>query len=250
MQRWPSLPDPGLTSERLLKKIGPSVIPTDVHAVTRVWDNLSILEENIDGPGYLLPLGKLGAEIIVREADPIERQRFTIAHEVGHWILGITCEQKTGEFRQPTGPRSEVIEKWCDTFAASFLIPRNSLLEYFSGVCDSAFPRHLLNASKRFKVSEEAMFLRAYEVLGTRIAYVHCDALRPRIARSFVPRDLTAEMETVLAAPSAQELFRSEGLSLRMRLGSTTFVCCWSRLSDSSKNILILNPCVTPPASS
>lgn len=215
----------------------------DVYAVTRVWENLSILEQSIDGPGYLLPLGKLGAEIIVRQEDPIERRRFTIAHEVGHWVLGITCEQKTGEFRQPTGLRSDLIEKWCDAFAASFLIPRNRLIDYFTGVDDSVLIRHLLNAPKRFRVSEEAMFLRTHEVLGTRIAYLQCDSISPRITRSFVPRELVPEIEAVLASADVRELLWSDGFSVRMRLGAADFVCCWSRLPDSSKNILVLNPC-------
>ena len=238
----PSLPDPVRTSERLLDKIGIDGIPVDVYAVTRVWANLSILEESIDGPGYLLPLGKLGAEIIVRQADPIERRRFTIAHEVGHWVLGITCERKTGEFRQPIGVRNDLVEKWCDAFAASFLIPRNRLVEHFTGVDDSVLVRHLLNASKRFRVSEEAMFLRACDVLGTRIAYVHCDSTRPRIVRAFVPRELVQEIEMVLASSDVQELLWSNAFSVRMRLGTADFVCCWCRLPDSSKNILVLNP--------
>lgn len=242
MQQWPSLPDPGAISERLLSKIGTEVIPIDVYAVTKFWDNLSILEESIDGPGYLLPLGKLGAEIIVRQADPIERRRFTIAHEVGHWVLGIACEQKTGEFHQPTGVRSDVVEKWCDAFAASFLIPRKMLIEYFSGVDDCALARHLLNAPKRFKVSEEAMFLRTYEVLGTRVAFVEGNSTCPRIARSFVPRELLPELEMVLASADVRELLRSDGFNLRMRLGTADFVCCGSRLRNSSKNLLALNP--------
>lgn len=242
MQRWPSLPDPGRTSERLLSKIGAEVIPIDVYAVTKVWGNLSILEESIDGPGYLLPLGKLGAEIIVRQADPVERRRFTIAHEVGHWILGITCEQKTGEFRQPTGLRRELVEKWCDAFAASFLIPRKGLVDYFAGVGDFALLRHTLNAPKRFRVSEDAMFLRAHQVLGTRIAYVQCGSKGPQVIRSFVPKELLSEIEAVLASPDVEELLRSDGFSLRMKLGATDFICCWGMLPGSAKNILILSP--------
>lgn len=241
-QRWPSLPDPGRTSERLLGKIGSEQIPINVHAVTSVWENLSILEENIDGPGYLLPLGKLGVEIIVRRADPVERQRFTIAHEVGHWILGITCEHKTGEFSQPKGVRNELVEKWCDAFAASFLIPEKQLIEYFSDVHDSILVPHLLNAPKRFKVSEEAMFLRLYEVLETRIAYITCDSTIPKIVRSFVPKEVVPEIEAVLALADAQEVFRSNGFTSRIRLGKAEFVLGWSELLNSDKKMLVLKP--------
>jgi hypothetical protein len=242
VQQWPSLPDPGRTSERLLDKIGTEVIPVDVHAVTRIWGNLSILEASIDGPGYLLPLGKLGAEIIVREADPIERRRFTIAHEVGHWILGITCEHKTGEFRQPKELRNDLVEKWCDVFAASFLIPRKSLIEYFSGVHDSVLIRHLLNAPKRFRVSDEAMFLRVYEVLGTRIAYITSDSISPRIARSFFPREFDFEIDSLLDSPQIQGLLSSEEFTTRIKFGDADFVFGWSKLPGSDKRILVVNP--------
>jgi hypothetical protein len=61
-----SLLDPENTSRRLLEKIGVDSIPIDVHGIEKVWKGLTIVEEEIDGPGYLLPLGKIGAEIIVR----------------------------------------------------------------------------------------------------------------------------------------------------------------------------------------
>lgn len=241
MRTETSLPDPERTSERLLEKMGVNRIPIDVHDVARLWTGLSIIEENIDGPGYLLPLGRLGGEIIVREADSVERKRFTIAHEVGHWVLGKTCERKMGEFRQPAGLRHEVIEKWCDTFAASFLIPRQTLINYFQDVHEPLLVAHLRAAPKHFRVSEEAMFFRAYEVLGMRIAYFETKSVQ--VTRAFVPDAMIAEVERALLSSDVRNWLHLDALAIKIRIGSTRFSCCWSTLRGSGRGLLLLTPC-------
>jgi hypothetical protein len=238
----PALPDPERTSQRLLEKMGVDRIPVDLHGLAEVWAGLSIVEEDIDGPGYLLPLGKIGAEIIVRGADPVERKRFTIAHEVGHWVLGITCESKAGKFRQPGGVRHDVIEKWCDRFAVSFLVPRKTLVNHFQDVHEALLVAHVVAAPKHFRVSEEAMFLRLYEVLGMRIAYFEMGS--KRITRAFVPDSVVPEMERSLSAPDVREYLHLDALALTVRIGPVKYFCCWRRLQHSRNALLVLRPCL------
>jgi Zn-dependent peptidase ImmA (M78 family) len=213
--------------------------PVDVHGIGRVWAGLSIVEENIDGPGYLLPLGRIGAEIIVRQSDPIERKRFTIAHEVGHWILGITLERKTGEFQQPAGVPHGVIEKWCDTFAATFLLPRQSIIDYFD-VPEQSLVSHLLAAPRHFKVSEEALFLRAYEVLGMRVAYFDTKSLQ--ITRAFVRETVRREVECALATREVRDWLYMDTLTVRVYMDSVEFLCCWEKGPNSKRGLLLLCP--------
>jgi len=215
----------------------------DVQNVRKLWTNLSIIEENIDGPGYLLPLGKLGAEIIVRQADSLERKRFTIAHEVGHWTLGITCERKLGEFQQPTGVKRELVEKWCDLFAASFLVPRESIADYFRGVHEALLVTRLARAPKHFKVSEEAMFIRMYDVLGIRIAYIDIEARTIRVTRAFVPESVVPEIEKVLMAPEIQDLLGLKTFASKVKVGAARFTCGWGPSPDSRHTLLLLLPC-------
>jgi hypothetical protein len=235
-----SLPDPENTSRRLLEKIGVDSIPIDVHGVEKIWKGLTIVEEEIDGPGYLLPLGKIGAEIIVRGADPIERKRFTIAHEVGHWVLGITCERKMGEFRQPPGVRRDVIEKWCDTFAASFLVPRHILIDYFRDVHEAVLIARLAASPKHFRVSEDAMFLRVYDVLGMRVAYV--DTRSRAIVRAFVPDSAVPDLTRVLTMPEIIDCGHVDTLTLRLLVGTVRFQCSWRRAQNSAKTLFLLYP--------
>ncbi len=240
MPTGPSLPDTERTSQRLLVKLDSGSVPIDVHSIARLWTGLSIIEEDIDGPGYLLPLGSLGAEIIIRQSDPVERKRFTIAHELGHWVLGITCERKTGKFEQPAGLRHDTIERWCDAFAASFLVPRQLLVEYFRGIDDQLLATHLLAAPRHFRVSEDAMFLHTYEVLRMRIAYF--EPRSSKILRAFVPDAIAAQMERAISLPSIRDWLHLETFAQKIEVDSTWFTCCWNRLSRSGRSLIVLNP--------
>lgn len=77
------------------------------------------------------------------------RQRFTIAHELGHIALG-----------HPPESRCSIREIACfnreaDTFASELLIPTYFLLRY-----TKSRPYSLLSLARLFDVSEEAMRLR------------------------------------------------------------------------------------------
>ena len=82
---------------------------------------------------------------IKRQQDSFKREVFTLAHELGHYLL------KEEELDQPVvGQRSEKeIEKWCDSFAFSFLIgqEKNRQLLKSSGLS--------LNHQKILEITEE-----------------------------------------------------------------------------------------------
>lgn len=244
------LPNPERTSERLLKRLGIEHYPIDLNTIASKLDNVRIIDEDIDGPGYLLPLGRIGAEIIVRADDSVERKRFTIAHELGHWVLGITCEHKTGRFQQPSGVRREAVEKWCDLFAASLLMPRSALVDYFHGVDNSVFVMQLMNAPLTFRVSDEAMFFRVYEVLDIRVVYLRSEAAtNEHIVRAFVPDAAMVEIQNALSIPRVRELLPLEVFSLRIEVGSARFLCAWQRMRQSKRVTFTLRPSVVMEAS-
>jgi hypothetical protein len=74
------LPDPAVAAEKLLAKAGITSPPVDLSKIASIWPNLFIVEQELDGSGYLLPVGELGAEILINNVDREERKRFTIAH--------------------------------------------------------------------------------------------------------------------------------------------------------------------------
>ena len=74
------------------------------------------------GKGYLLKFFNGDAEIFYKEDDTPEEIRFTIAHELGHWVLGLGRRDFSGGWVDPEqAQRSNRIEKWCDDFAEKML---------------------------------------------------------------------------------------------------------------------------------
>ena len=95
------------------------------------------------------------------------RQRFTIAHELGHFILHskssplfIDKEVKI-MFRDNSLTGDIQKEREANAFAAALLMPRDLILQYISGYDLELGEEGLVrNLSKTFKVSEKAMTIR------------------------------------------------------------------------------------------
>jgi hypothetical protein len=172
MKTAASLPDPVTTAERLLAKAGITAPPVDLSQIASIWPNLFIVEEELDGAGYLLPVGELGAEIVVNQDDRQERKRFTIAHELGHWALGLSLKRKLGHFSQPKSVQHVEIERWCDAFATNTLMPRFMVKSSVPHSDPVLAINLIIPAASRFKVSEEAFFIRLWEVLRFQVAHV------------------------------------------------------------------------------
>lgn len=71
------------------------------------------------------------AVMYVNEADSAYRQNFTIAHELGHWLLH---RENRDEYkvlmRRPIGGETDDREKEANVFAAELLVPKEMLKKY------------------------------------------------------------------------------------------------------------------------
>jgi Zn-dependent peptidase ImmA (M78 family) len=85
-------------------------------------------------------------------------QAFTLAHELAHIILG-----ESGIIG-PVRRNSSVTEKWCDQFAASFLMPKEMMRDHVGPMpnspADSIDDDELAKHAKFFSVSRHAMLIR------------------------------------------------------------------------------------------
>lgn len=71
------------------------------------------------------------ATMYVSNADKTVRQNFTIAHELGHWILHRENQQAYKVLlRRPIGGETEDMEKEANVFAAELLVPADMLKKY------------------------------------------------------------------------------------------------------------------------
>ena len=105
-----------------------------------------------------------------------ERQRFTIAHELGHFILHRSQKQSFNCDSQSVhtgidGLRQ--IEREADEFAGNLLMPGDLLREWIS---NQRIDLHVLSAiAKRFQVSFEALCIRFIKFTTQRAILVYWD---------------------------------------------------------------------------
>jgi Zn-dependent peptidase ImmA (M78 family) len=132
----------------------------------------SILRQKFASAGVLTfkrtELKGLGIRGICIFADPLPviifgnespaAQSFTLSHELAHVILG------DSGIIGPVRKNSSPTEKWCDQFAASFLMPKRAVREIAgpmpnvpaSEISDDELSKY----SRHFSVSEQAMLIR------------------------------------------------------------------------------------------
>jgi hypothetical protein len=95
------------------------------------------------------------------------QQRFTLAHEIAHWVLDDPEEQFIMAGSRPVTPVH--IEAFCDALAAALLVPRPWLEEQ-----DTATPSMatVLDVATTAEVSVTCAFLRLSTVCGWRTSLV------------------------------------------------------------------------------
>jgi hypothetical protein len=143
---------------RYEKRFGGSVgPPIPIDAIAKDLLGLSVGEsESLEVSGMLLPAER---EVWLNVGEPAPRRRFTLAHEVGHWVCQV-LEGRTA----PIYCRSDevgvgegrALEREANIFAAELLMPEELVRERFDGSATGT--------AARFGVSEEAMGWRLYNV--------------------------------------------------------------------------------------
>jgi Zn-dependent peptidase ImmA (M78 family) len=105
-----------------------------------------------------------------------ERQRFTIAHELGHFVLHrakrrtFNCDKAAVHFSQDTAAN---IEREADEFASNLLMPGDVLRER---ITSQEIDLHLLSGlAKAFGVSFEALCIRFIKYTDKRAILLHWD---------------------------------------------------------------------------
>lgn len=111
-----------------------------------------------DARGFVL-VDDLPSVIVVNSSDQIEARIFTVIHEFGHVLLrksGInTPEMGLGK------ARLDEVEKWCNLFAAEFLLPKDHATKEFSQYEDTLLEDETIGRlSRRLKVSKTMLLVR------------------------------------------------------------------------------------------
>ena len=134
----------------------------DRHGVT-------VLEHNLnDNDSGLLVIKNRHPIIVVNRQHHPHRQRFTLAHELGHLLLHFDRSEDMFHRDQRSSQGIHRFEIQANDFAAQLLMPKYALLKHFSGqtfdAFDPKYSRKVTNLAKTFEVSQQAMSLRLQQL--------------------------------------------------------------------------------------
>ena len=157
------LPEPETVASQVLDVTGQHRPPTDVRAILRKWSQLSVVETDLDGDGFFIDLGEVGGEIFVKKDKSESRKRFTLAHELGHYLLLSHIRMKV---------EKKEMENWCNRFASELLVPKTMLSQHLKSGGMKRLTDRICEGPNVFGVSEQAFCLRAVRLFPLSILHV------------------------------------------------------------------------------
>ena len=99
--------------------------------------------------------------IVINSKDSIEARLFTLMHEFSHILLGETVIDIPDE----SLANREKIERWCNAFSASFLLPKEYARELFEEYHGRLIETDTLNSlSRKYKVSKAVLLVKMLEL--------------------------------------------------------------------------------------
>ncbi len=118
------------------------------------------LPARVDGAS--LPVKLARGLIVVNEGRSLVRERFTIAHELGHILRHFPrMEQEGGLFflEKKNSVSASLYEREADVFAAELLMPRQEAINAFH-----SYTKNIQELADMFLVSKQAMKIRLEEL--------------------------------------------------------------------------------------
>ncbi len=158
-------------AEALVQEFGIKNAPVDVDSIARNLGLPIVYLDLGDDVSGLLVTESNSSCIAVQENDARTRQRFTVAHEIAHYVLrhqfqpGEHVHVDRGNFISQRGPRSsagtDLKEIEANQFAASLLMPTKLVQDYVRKLrVRELLDFHVAEMARAFNVSEQAMTIR------------------------------------------------------------------------------------------
>lgn len=154
-------------SEQLLRAVGMSAVPIDVIAIARHLGIGVVAQPLEDAVSGMLIVRSDRAAIGVNEEHHPHRQRFTIAHELGHYLLhrettNLFVDSALTFYRDDSsadGVYQQEIE--ANAFAAALLMPADTLRKALDDrAIDLYDERTVWKLATTFGVSQQALTIR------------------------------------------------------------------------------------------
>jgi len=150
-------------AEEILKDARISTLPVPVEEIASRQNIKISRAPSKDFSGLLIR--KDGAALIgVNSSEAFVRQRFTVAHELGHYFLHPQKDTFV-DYRDNKASKKEVMrtprERQANMFAAALLMPRKYIQLDYKNVARNGFgEEELSKLALKYSVSEEAMRFR------------------------------------------------------------------------------------------
>lgn len=154
-------------AEKLLNEFNIYKIPVDVFKCADLLGiNVKAAELDPEISGVFIKKENV-PYIRYNSQDKLPRQRFTVAHEIGHYLLHsepnslfIDKSEKV-MYRNIQSSTGELVkEREANAFAAALLMPRRLIIVVTENLADEEQEDIVHFLAKRFKVSESAMAIR------------------------------------------------------------------------------------------
>lgn len=159
--------DPKKLARSILKQLPEGTLRIPVRDIAKAIDIFEISEKALSGleGALIVPLDKSEGMILVRNDRPETRKRYTIAHEIGHYVHpfhransaeGFYCKATdlAVESARPND-RHARMEQQANEFAAELLMPSETMAKFIRQNCDADL-EHILTLAKLYDVSREA----------------------------------------------------------------------------------------------
>ena len=196
-----SAPNIALRLNDWIQKAAPEIWenpPIDLDKVSDSWGISKVLKRPLDRPGLLHQMEDGRLIIVLNENEPLVRQRFTWAHELGHVVManhdsvGISCIR--------TGEIDKELERCCDVIAAEILMPR---AQFIASASAAEWELTEVNGlAKQFQVSLESAAIRTNHLRDEPIVMSMWYAgKQPLVAldhRWSLPNDAAKELKPVI----------------------------------------------------
>lgn len=175
--------NPKKLAESIVKQLPPGTQAVPVREIAKAIDIYEIREAVLDGleGGLIVPENKANGAILVHADRPETRKRYTIAHEIGHYVNpnhrasspeGFRCSRKDMAIHSAkAGDRHAKMEAEANQFAAELLMP-DSYIKSFMRRRVGADLEHVIAMAEWFEVSKEAAARRYISKLDTPAAIV------------------------------------------------------------------------------
>lgn len=155
----------------LLNKTGQQTAPIDVDAIARYLGIKVVSQPLEDTVSGVLVIKDHHAAIGVNQLHHDHRKRFSIAHEIGHFVLHrenshiFVDGALTFHRDQNSSEGIDTQEIQANTFAAELLMPAHMLRTHLAQMDTSSYDQALVGKlASIFNVSEQAMTIRLYNL--------------------------------------------------------------------------------------